>query len=255
MIDRTKITNIEEKKVVGEYCAELVEDGMVVGLGTGSTIAFMIKALGRRVKEGLNIKGIPTSYQSEMLAIECGIPLTTLTQDPLVDIAIDGADQVDQNMFVIKGGGGAHTNEKIVACSARRFIIIVNKAKLVDVLYHPVPLEVIPFALPLVERQVRELGGRPILRMAAHKDGPVITDNGNCIVDADFGEITSPGTLALKLSLCVGLIEHGIFNNADEVYVGEADGSVKVLKRKDGGFDYSDRSIDIQKIKRYARTP
>ncbi|MCL7476493.1 MAG: ribose-5-phosphate isomerase RpiA, partial [ANME-2 cluster archaeon] len=208
MMDRTENKNTDEKKIVGDSAAALVEDGMVVGLGTGSTTAFAIQALGRRVDEGLDIQGIPTSYQSLMLAIEWGIPITSLDQDPVPDIALDGADQVDANLFVIKGGGAAHTNEKIVACSSRRFVVLVDEKKMVDTLVHPVPLEVIPKALELVRRQVMELGGIPLLRMAVRKDGPVITDNGNLVVDVDFGEIADPGKLALQLSGCTGIIEH-----------------------------------------------
>ncbi len=229
-MDRTEQINTDEKKLVGDSAAALVDNGMVVGLGTGSTTAFAIEALGRRIDDGLDIKGIPTSYQSRMLAIEWGIPLTSLDQDPVLDIAIDGADQVDANLFVIKGGGAAHTNEKVVARSARRFVVLVDEKKIVDTLIHPVPLEVMPEALELVKRQVMELGGNPKLRMAVRKDGPVITDNGNLCVDADFGEIPEPGKLALQLSACTGIIEHGIFDNANEVYVGMRDGTVKILK-------------------------
>lgn len=232
MIDRTKKISTDEKQAVGEFAAGLVEDGMVVGLGTGSTTAYAIQALGRRVKEGLNIRGIPTSFQARMLAVECAIPLTLLSQDPVVDIAIDGADQVDNELFVIKGGGAAHTSEKIVACSARRFVVLVDEMKLVDILDHPVPLEVMPDALQLVERRVSELGGKPVLRMAVRKDGPVITDNGNCIIDADFGKIAKPDRLSLDLLKCVGVIEHGIFDNAYEIFIGKSDGSIKVLTRK-----------------------
>lgn len=232
MKDRTQQTSTGEKKAVGEAAAGLVKDKMVVGLGTGSTTAYAIEALGRRVEEGLDIRGIPTSYQSEMLAIKCNIPLTTLNQDPVVDIALDGADQVDADLFVIKGGGAAHTNEKIVAVSAKRFVVLVDEKKMVGTLDHFVPLEVMPRALELVNRQVREMGGEPALRMAARKDGPVITDNGNFVVDADFGTIAEPRQLGYELSRCVGIIEHGIFDNTDEVYVGKSDGSVEIVKRK-----------------------
>lgn len=229
--DRTGKSNTNEKKIVGQAAADLVKDGMVVGLGTGSTTAFAIEALGQKAKQGLNILGIPTSYQSEMLAIDCGIPLTSLAQNPVVDIALDGADQVDKDLFVIKGGGAAHTNEKIVACSAKRFVILVDQKKVVDVLNHPVPLEIMPNALELVKKVVVELGGNPVLRMAARKDGPVITDNGNFVVDADFGEIRDPVQLGLELSNCVGVVEHGIFWNVDEVYVGKSDGGIEILKK------------------------
>ena len=229
--DRTGKSNTNEKKIVGQAAADLVKDGMVVGLGTGSTTAFAIGALGQKVKQGLNILGIPTSYQSEMLAIDCGIPLTSLAQNPVVDIALDGADQVDKDLFVIKGGGAAHTNEKIVACSAKRFVVLVDQKKVVDILNHPVPLEIMPNALELVKKAVVELGGDPVLRMGVRKDGPVITDNGNFVVDADFGEIRDPVQLGLELSNCVGVVEHGIFWNVDEVYVGMSDGGIEILKK------------------------
>jgi len=232
MKERTEKSNTSEKKAVGESAANLVGDKMVVGLGTGSTTAFAIESLGHRVKQGLDVRGVPTSYQSQMLAIEHGIPLTSLAQDPVVDIAIDGADQVDANLCVIKGGGAAHTNEKIIAASARRFVVLVDPTKVVEVLDHYVPLEVMPQALELVKSQVRELKGKPVLRMAAHKDGPVITDNGNFVVDADFGIINDPEQLARELSNCTGVVEHGIFLNADEVYVGKPDSEIEILKRK-----------------------
>lgn len=230
--DRTGNSNTLEKKNVGQAAADLVKDGMIVGLGTGSTTAFALEALGQKVKQGLNILGIPTSYQSEMLAIECGIPLTSLAQNPVVDIALDGADQVDKNLFVIKGGGAAHTKEKIIACSAKRFLVLVDQKKVVDTLNHPVPLEVIPDALRLVQKAVFELGGDPILRMGVRKDGPVITDNGNFIMDADFGEIPNPEHLGLELSKCVGVVEHGIFENADDVYVGLFKGGIDILNKR-----------------------
>lgn len=232
MKDRTEKSNTNEKKAVGESAANLVRDKMVVGLGTGSTTAFAIESLGHRVKQGLDIRGVPTSYQSQMLAIEHDIPLTSLAQDPVVDIAIDGADQVDANLFVIKGGGGAHTNEKIIAASAKRFVVLVDLTKVVEVMGHYVPLEVMPQALELVKCQVRELKGKPVLRMAVHKDGPVITDNGNFVVDADFGMINDPEQLARELSNCTGVVEHGIFLNANEVYVGRPDCEIEILTRK-----------------------
>jgi ribose 5-phosphate isomerase A len=148
-----------------------------------------------------------------------------------VDIALDGADQVDANLCVIKGGGAAHTNEKIIAASARKFVVLVDQTKVVEVLDHYVPLEVMPQALELVNCQVRKLKGKPVLRLAVHKDGPVITDNGNFVVDADFGMINDPEQLALELSGCTGVVEHGIFLNADEVYVGSPDFKIKILKR------------------------
>lgn len=222
-------TQINPKQAAGELAARLVKSNMVVGLGTGSTAAYAIKELGRRVASGLKILGVPTSYQSAFLAAENGIPLTTLDEHPVLDIAIDGADQIAK-FTAIKGGGAAHTREKIVALSAKRFVVVVDGSKVVDVLNHTVPLEVLPFARKLVEKQVAGLGGKAELRMAVKKDGPVISDNGNLIMDADFGEIDDPYSLDDSLSHCAGIVEHGIFTKVDMVYIGKKDGSVEIME-------------------------
>ncbi|MCZ7357356.1 MAG: ribose-5-phosphate isomerase RpiA [Candidatus Methanoperedens sp.] len=222
-------TQINPKQVAGEKAAQLVKNNMVVGLGTGSTTAYAIKELGRRVADGLKILGVPTSYQSAFLAAESGIPLTTLDEHPVLDIDIDGADQIAR-FTAIKGGGAAHTREKIVALSSKKFAIVVDESKIADVLSHPVPLEVLPFARKLVIKQVSELGGKAVVRMGVNKDGPVISDNGNFILDADFGTIEDPLTLSEKLSQCSGIVEHGIFTKIDIVYVGKKDGSVEILE-------------------------
>ena len=224
--------NQSAKKAAGEAAADLVESGMVVGLGTGSTVAWTIKRLGERTREeGLEFLGVPTSFQAESLAIECGIRLTTLNQNPVLDLAIDGADQVDQRLYAIKGGGAAHTREKVVACSARRFVIVADESKYVKHLSHPVPLEVLPFALRLVEKKLLELGGRPVLRLGKMKDGPVITDNGNFVLDVDYGRIEEPVELGARMSRIPGLVEHGIFENLDELYLARGSG-VERIKRK-----------------------
>ncbi len=215
------------KQAAGERAAGLVKDGMVVGLGTGSTTAYAIKELGRRVANGLDIQGVPTSYQSAFLAARNGIPLTTLDEHPEPDIDIDGADQI-AGFNAIKGGGAAHTREKIVALSSKKFVIVVDESKCSDVLSQPVPLEVMPFALKLAIKQVEELGGKVELRMGVNKDGPVISDNGNFIVDADFGRMDDPGSLGKELSQCCGILEHGIFTGVDAVYIGKNDGSVDI---------------------------
>jgi ribose 5-phosphate isomerase A len=220
-------TQINPKKAAGEKAAQLVKSGMVVGLGTGSTTAYAIKELGRRVAEGLYILGVPTSYQSVLLAVDNGIPLTTLDEHPVVDIDIDGADQI-ASFVAIKGGGAAHTREKIVALSSRRFVVVVDESKCVDELDHPVPLEVLPFARKLVEKQITELGGKAILRMGINKDGPVVSDYGNFIMDADFNIIDDPVALGNEISKCTGIVEHGIFMNVDAVYIGKKDGSVEI---------------------------
>jgi ribose 5-phosphate isomerase A len=224
--------NADAKRLAGEAAAELVKSGMVVGLGTGSTVAWTIKRLGERIKEeGLDFLGIPTSFQAENLAIASGIKLTTLNQHPILDLAIDGADQVDHNLYVIKGGGAAHTREKVVACSARKFVIVADESKYVEKLTWPVPVEVLPFALRLVERRLQDLGGKPVLRQGVRKDGPVITDNGNFVMDVDFGVIVDPAALASKISPIPGVVEHGIFDNLDELYLARA-GGVEMIGRR-----------------------
>ena len=224
--------NADAKRLAGEAAAELVESGMVVGLGTGSTVAWTIKRLGMRAKEeGLQFLGVPTSFQAENLAIASGITLTTLNVHPALDLAIDGADQVDGSLFVIKGGGAAHTREKVVACSAQRFVIVADESKYVEKLTWPVPVEVLPFAAKLVERRLKALGGVPVLRQGLRKDGPVITDNGNFVMDVDFGAIEDPEALAARMCGIPGIVEHGIFDNLDELYLARA-GGVEIIKRK-----------------------
>jgi ribose 5-phosphate isomerase A len=228
---RTASANQDDKKAAGESAAAIVDDGMIVGLGTGSTAAWVIRRLGARVREeGLKILGVPTSYQSEALAIESGIKLTTLSQNPILDIAIDGADQVDAALFAIKGGGAAHTREKVVSCSAKKFVIVVDGKKYASRLSQPVPIEVLPFAFRLVERRLKEMGGSPALRQASMKDGPVITDNGNLVIDVDFGIIADPGLLSSRLDSLPGIVEHGIFDNVDELHLSTS-GSVEIIRR------------------------
>ncbi|MGB9132003.1 MAG: ribose 5-phosphate isomerase A [Methanosarcina sp.] len=232
MTERNASADSSEKRAAGIAASQVVESGMIVGLGTGSTVAYTIKELGRRVREeGLDILGVVTSYQSEMLAIEAGIPLTTLAQHPKLDLAIDGADQIDSNLNAIKGGGAAHTREKIVSASATRFLVVADESKTSVQLDKVVPIEVLPFAKELVIEKIRGLGGKPELRLALRKDGPVITDNGNFVLDSSFGVIQDPESLAIKLSSIPGVVEHGIFSNVDELYIGKKDGSVKIVRK------------------------
>jgi len=213
----------EQKRVAGESAADAVGDGMVVGLGTGSTTAYAIRELGRRVDDGLDIAGIPTSYQSRQLAREVGIPLTTL-DDATPDLAIDGADQVADGTL-IKGGGAAHTREKLIDTAADRLLVVVDPTKEADTLDHPVPVEVLPDARRTVAEAVANLGGDPQLRAAKHKDGPIVTDNGNLVLDCDFGTIEEPAALARSLSELPGVLEHGLFVElAGEIYCGTDDG-------------------------------
>lgn len=232
MKERNPAGESPEKKAAGIAAAKLVTDGMVVGLGTGSTTAYTIAELGRRVAEGLDIIAVVTSYQSEMLAIQAGITLTSLAEHPELDLAIDGADQVDAAMNVIKGGGAAHTREKVVSRSAKRFVIVADEGKASEGMDHFVPIEVLPYAKELVSKQIRELGGEPVLRLASRKDGPVISDNGNFIIDAEFGFIEDPIEMSFILSQLTGVVEHGIFTNVDEVYIGKKDGSVEISKKE-----------------------
>jgi len=230
-MDEDKKSRRGKKIKAAESTAFLVEDGMVVGLGTGSTAEFAIRRIGERMKEEkIEIFGVPTSLRTEMLAIECGIPVTTLSENPYLDICIDGADQVDSQLNLIKGGWGSHTREKIVSYAAKKLVICIEEEKMVETLNRPVPLEILPYAAKTVEKQVKELNGVPVLREEGNKGGYFITENGNLIIDADFGIITDPKSMSSVLSSIVGSVEHGIFTNAAEVHVGNEEG-VKILKR------------------------
>ena len=211
------------KRAAGESAAEAVEDGMVVGLGTGSTTAHAIRAIGRQVDAGLDVVGVPTSFQSRELAREAGIPLSGLDAVS-VDLAIDGADEV-AGTDCIKGGGAAHAREKIVDASADRFLVVADPTKTAETLSRPVPVEVLSAARTTVAESVRDLGGDPTLRQAERKDGPVVTDNGNLVLDCAFGDIDEPAALGRALASLPGVVEHGLFVGlADEVHVGSEDG-------------------------------
>ncbi|MEA2075455.1 MAG: ribose-5-phosphate isomerase RpiA [Euryarchaeota archaeon] len=220
-----------KKEKAAESAASLINDGMVVGIGTGSTAEFVIRKIGKRIKdEELELLGVPTSLRTEIIAIECGVSLTTLSEHSSLDLCIDGADQVDSQLNLIKGGWGSHTREKIVSYAAKKLIICVDEEKVVELLNKPVPLEVLPYAAKIVEKQVEELGGMPILRIDGNRGGYFVTEHGNLVIDADFGVIRNPKEINGALSSVVGSIEHGIFTNATEVHVGNEKG-VKILKR------------------------
>jgi ribose 5-phosphate isomerase A len=214
----------EAKRAAGESAVEAVEDGMVVGLGTGSTAAHAIRTLGRKVDSGLDIRGIPTSFQSRELAEQVGVPLADLDQVRQVHLAIDGADQFS-GPHLVKGGGGAHAREKIVDAAAERLLVVADPSKAATQLDHSVPVEVLPDARTTAAGSIRALGGTPSLRSAERKDGPVVTDNGNLLLDCDFGTIPNPGKLAADLAEIPGAVEHGLFvGMADEIHVGTEDG-------------------------------
>ncbi|MCE5214190.1 MAG: ribose-5-phosphate isomerase RpiA [Methanobacterium sp.] len=220
------------KKLAGYEAAKLIADGDVVGLGTGSTTHYFIEKLAQRIKEEeMEMLGVPTSYQSSFLARDLGIDLTTLDEHQ-IDIAVDGADEVDPQMNLIKGGGAAHTMEKIVDSAAEKFIVIVDDSKLVNELgKFPVPVEVIPPAFRVVGERLDEIGGTANIRMAEKKDGPVITDNGNFVLDAEFNNIKKPEELEITLNSIPGVVENGIFTRiVDQVLVGTSEG-LKIINK------------------------
>ncbi|MCW4008894.1 MAG: ribose-5-phosphate isomerase RpiA [Candidatus Bathyarchaeota archaeon] len=215
----------EAKKKAALAAVKHVKDSFIVGLGSGSTAAYAIEALGERVKhEKLRLLAVPTSYQAFLLAVKHGIAITTLDEHPEIDVTIDGADQIDAELNLIKGMGAALAREKIVASASKLNIIIADESKKVRVLgenNHPVPVEVLPFAINPVKRKIEALGGKAILREGKGKLGPVITDNGNAIIDAVFGLIGKAAELELKLKMIPGVIETGLFVNfADIAYIG-----------------------------------
>lgn len=214
------------KQEVGKAAAARVQSDTIVGLGTGSTTAYAIEYIGDRLKSGdlKDIQGVPTSFQAEVLAKQYGIPLTTLDACDRLDIAIDGADEVDPQKNLIKGGGAAHTREKIVDSLAEQFIVVVDAGKLVDRLgsTFKLPVEVIPMAIAPVMRAIAKLGGQPELRMGVKKAGPVVTDQGNLVVDVKFDSIPDPKELEKTLNNIPGVLENGLFVGvADLVLVGE----------------------------------
>lgn len=219
-----------EKRIAAQAAADLVENGMVVGLGSGSTSLMFVRLLGERVKNGLKIKGIPTSEETAEVAKEVGIELISLEDEVHPDLDIDGADEVDGSLNMIKGGGGKLLREKIVAFAAKEVIIMVDSTKLVDKLgKFKVPVEIVPFSQSIVEVAIEDVGGKPVLRKT--KDGSTyITDEKNFILDCDFGLIADAESLARNLSNIPGVVEHGLFINlADLILVGEKDGVRQII--------------------------
>jgi ribose 5-phosphate isomerase A len=223
------------KKNAAAEAVKQVKNGFVVGLGSGSTAAYVIRQIGRKIqREKIHVLGVPTSHQAFTLAAKNRIPVTTLEEHPILDLTIDGADQVDEHLNLIKGMGGALTREKIVAEASKYYLIVADenkKAKILGENSQPVPLEVLPFAVPLVMRKIKKLKGKPVLREGRGKVGPVVTDNGNVIVDAYFGPIRSPADLGSKLKALSGVVETGLFvGMADAVYFGKPSGVEKSVE-------------------------
>jgi len=225
----------DPKEIAGRRAAELVEDGMTVGLGTGSTVWFTLVRLAERVRaEGLSIRGVPTSVDTEEKARRLGLVLASLAEVEAIDLTIDGADEVDPSFHLTKGGGGALLREKVVAHISRREAIVLGRAKLVERLgiTFPLPVEAVEFALPVVEREVRRLGGEPRRRSA--QDGtPYRTDNGHPILDCRFPRgIDDPAALELALDRIPGVVETGLFVGLAHVLViGDEDGTCELRER------------------------
>ena len=215
------------KQAVAEAAVEQIRDGMVLGLGSGSTAALMIQALGAKLRRGdlHDIVGVTTSFQGEVLAAELGIPLKSLNAIDRIDLAIDGADEVDPSFQLIKGGGACHVQEKLVARRADRFVVVVDSTKLVDTLNlgFLLPVEVLPGAWRQVQGQLKEMGADAQLRLAVRKAGPVVTDQGILVLDGKFaGGITNPAALEKEINNLPGVLENGLFVDiTDQVLVGE----------------------------------
>lgn len=210
-----------------------VKPNQVIGIGSGSTIVYAIQHLAKLHSNGMVIKScIPSSFQAQVLILEYGLPLGSLNQFPEIDVAFDGADEVDPSLNCIKGGGACHLLEKLVISNSKKTFIVADHRKESKVLGSEwkkgVPIEVVPQAYKSVMRHITEIGGVPLLRMAVNKAGPVVTDSGNFVVDADFGLISDPANAHLKLIQIVGVVETGLFcGMVDGCYFGMADGSVK----------------------------
>jgi len=225
------MANDGEKRMAAERSLEYIRDGQVVGLGTGSTAAFFIELLGARVKQGLKIRGVPTSDRAGKLAASLGIPLIQLDDVQQIDVTVDGADEFDPQLRLIKGGGGALLREKVVASASRQVVIVADSSKQVEVLgKFPLPVEVVPFAQALVVRRVEELGARVVRRTDA-AGAPFITDSGHQILDCYFGEIDAPELLARRLSDMPGVMEHGLFIGLASVVLVAGSGGVAEIRR------------------------
>ncbi len=217
------------KQAVAQAAVDQIENGMILGLGSGSTAALMIEALAMKIKSGeiKDVVGVTTSFQGEVLASELGIPLKSLSSVSGIDLAIDGADEVDPKFQLIKGGGACHVQEKLVAALAKKFIVVVDSTKLVKKLNleFKLPVEVLPSAWKQVQNTLQDLGGEGSLRMAQKKAGPIVTDQGNLILDLSFRNgIDQPELLESQINNIPGVLENGLFVNlTDQVLVGKVE--------------------------------
>ncbi|RHW38115.1 ribose-5-phosphate isomerase RpiA [Neobacillus notoginsengisoli] len=219
------------KKIVGEKAVDFIQDGMIVGLGTGSTVYYSLLKLGRQLEAGLSIQGIPTSVQTKELAEKLRIPLIGFEDVNEIDLTIDGADEVDRNLNLIKGGGGALVREKIIAKASKRFIVVADPSKMVNTLgAFPLPVEVVPFGAQLTEKHIKKLNGEPRLRQS--NGTPYLTDNGNYIFDCTFLDITKPFELEIALNSIPGVVDNGLFNGMADVVITVDNGEPIFLDRK-----------------------
>ena len=223
------------KQVVADAAIKEVESGMILGLGSGSTSALMIKSLSNEICSGKlkNIRGVATSFQSEVLALELGIPLIDLASVSKIDLAIDGADEVDPRFQLMKGGGACHVREKLVASKANQLLIVVDETKMVQNLNHsfPLPVEVLPNAWKHVQDLISEMNGSSTLRMATKKAGPIVTDQGNLILDVLFRDgIKNPKNIEMIINNIPGVLENGLFVDlTDKVLVGKIEGNIPAV--------------------------
>ena len=218
------------KKLAGEKAAEYIEDGMVIGLGSGSTVYWTLKKLGELVEQGLNVKGIPSSLRTEGWAKDFNIPLTDFSEVQVLDLAIDGADEIDPNFNLTKGGGGSLVREKIVNAHAKKLIIIADQSKMVAELGEfPLPVEVLPFGWQLTAQKIAELGAKPVLR---ERDGSVfVSNNANYILDCEFNSIPNPEKLHHSLKQLLGVVETGLFVNMTDTVILAGEEGAKVLDK------------------------
>lgn len=218
------------KKAAGEKAVAYIQDGMTLGLGSGSTVYWMLKQLGELVREGLNVKGVPSSRRTERWAQEFGIPLADFSTVKRIDLAIDGADEVDPAWQLTKGGGGSLVREKIVDAIADQFIVIVDETKMVESLgAFPIPVEVVPFGWEVTASRIAKLGTEPKLRIK--EDTIFVSDNGNYILDCPFKEITNPRWLHEEFKAMVGVVETGLFIDLADVVIVGKDKGTEIVER------------------------
>jgi len=232
IVDKDLI-ELGKKNAAFRAVEENVKKNMILGIGSGSTVVYAIKRIAEiNQNNNLNLKCIPTSFQSHQLIVENGLTLVSLDQYPEIDLDIDGADEIDKSLNLIKGGGGCLVQEKIIASASKKLVIIADYTKKSEYLGENwkkgVPIEIIPLAHIPIMKKLEKLGGTPVLRMAQAKAGPVVSDNGNFIIDADFGIIKNPLDLNLKLLQIPGVVDSGLFlGMAQTAYIGQKDGTVK----------------------------